>query len=60
MRVFIKKYLKPIRDNTKTIEIRGTDAIPEFPSWIILPLIMFATLAVIVLKKTMLRGLDEK
>jgi len=29
--------------------------IPEFPSWIILPLIMIAVLAVIVLKKTMQR-----
>jgi len=34
--------------------------IPEFPSWIILPLIMIVALVVVVLKKTMLRGLDEK
>jgi len=38
--------------STKTIEIRGTHVIPEFPSLIILPLFMIATLlAVIVYKK---------
>jgi parallel beta-helix repeat protein len=37
--------------STKTVEIRGTDAIPEFPSWILLPLFTTATLAVILCKK---------
>ena len=37
--------------STKTVEIRGTDAIPEFPSWILLPLFLVATLAVIIYKK---------
>ena len=37
--------------STKTIEIIGTYAIPEFPSWIILPLFLTATLFAIVIKK---------
>jgi len=37
--------------DTKTIKIRGTDAIPEFPSWTILPLLLVATLMVIICKK---------
>jgi hypothetical protein len=36
---------------TKTVEIHGTNAIPEFPPWIILPLFLTATLFVIVFKK---------
>ena len=37
--------------STKTIEIIGTTAIPEFPSWIILPLFLTATLVVTIYKK---------
>lgn len=37
--------------STKTIEIIGTTAIPEFPSWTILPLLLVATLMVIICKK---------
>jgi len=37
--------------STKTVEIIGTTAIPEFPSWIILPLLLTATLFAIVIKK---------
>ena len=33
--------------------------IPEFPSWIILPLLMILVLVVIVMKKTMLKGRKE-
>jgi len=36
---------------TKTIEIIGTDSIPEFPSWIILPLLITTTFAAIIYKK---------
>ncbi len=36
---------------TKTVEIIGTDAIPEFPSWAILPLLLVATLVVIIYKQ---------
>jgi parallel beta-helix repeat protein len=35
----------------KTVEIIGTDAIPEFPSWTILPLFLIASIIVIVCKK---------
>jgi len=37
--------------NTKTIKIIGTTAIPEFPSWIILPLFMVATLLTVIVYK---------
>jgi parallel beta-helix repeat protein len=37
--------------STKTVEIQGTHGIPEFPSIIILPLIMIATLIAVVLTK---------
>jgi len=37
--------------STKNVEIIGTDAIPEFPSWIILPLFFVAAVFVIVFKK---------
>jgi len=36
---------------TKTVEIIGTDAIPEFPSWTILPLLITLTFAAIFYKK---------
>jgi len=36
---------------TKTVEIIGTDAIPEFPSWAILPLLFTATLMIIICKQ---------
>jgi hypothetical protein len=42
--------------NTKTVEIVGTDAIPEFPSWLILPLFIIATLSVIIVKKKLIRN----
>jgi parallel beta-helix repeat protein len=35
----------------KTVEIIGTEAIPEFPSWTILPLFLIASIIVIVCKK---------
>jgi parallel beta-helix repeat protein len=37
--------------STKTAEIIGTDAIPEFPSWTILPLTMIAALIVTLMKR---------
>jgi parallel beta-helix repeat protein len=37
--------------STKVIEIKGTDAIPEFPTEIILPLFLVATLFAIIIKK---------
>ena len=37
--------------STKTVEIIGTDAIPEFPSWIILLLLITLTFAAIFYKK---------
>jgi hypothetical protein len=37
--------------STKTVEIIGTEAIPEFPSWIILPLFLVATLFSIIVRK---------
>ncbi len=40
----------------KTVEIIGTDAIPEFPSWIILPLFLMATLSAIIVKKRLFRS----
>ena len=43
----------------KTVEIKGTDAIPEFPSWAILPLLIASTLAVIVIRtKIRKKGLE--
>jgi hypothetical protein len=39
--------------STKTVEIIGTDAIPEFPSWIIPPLFL-VMLSVIVVKKKLI------
>jgi parallel beta-helix repeat protein len=41
--------------STKTVEIIGTDAIPEFPSCIILPLFATATLAVIICRNRLRR-----
>jgi len=37
--------------NTKTVEISGTTAIPEFPSWIILSLFLMTALFAVALKK---------
>jgi len=37
--------------NSKTVEIHGTTAIPEFPSWTILPLLITATLVIIICKQ---------
>jgi len=37
--------------STKTIEIIGTTAIPEFPSWTIIPLVLIATFALLLFKK---------
>lgn len=43
-----KTYLQfTYESNTKTIEIIGTTAIPEFTSWIILPLLLTSTLLII-------------
>jgi len=41
--------------STHMIEILGSDAIPEFPSWIILPTFMAATLAAVILYRKKLR-----
>ncbi len=41
--------------STKTIEIIGTAAIPEFPSWIILPLFLIVTLLVILYRNRLRR-----
>jgi len=40
---------------TKTVEIIGTDAIPEFLSWIILPLFIVATMVVMMFKNKLSR-----
>ena len=40
--------------NSNIIEITGTTAIPEFPSWIILPLLLVSTFSVIVIKKMLI------
>jgi len=40
---------------TKTVEIIGTDAIPEFPSWIILSLFIVATMVVTMFKNKLSR-----
>ena len=37
--------------SSKTIEIEGTSVIPEFPSWAILPILLIAGIAVILVKK---------
>ena len=37
--------------NTKTVEIIGTEAIPEFPSWAILPLVLTITLFSVIIKR---------
>jgi parallel beta-helix repeat protein len=43
-----KTYLQfTYEPNTKTIEIIGTEAIPEFTSWIVLPLLLTSTLLII-------------
>ncbi len=45
--------------STKNVEIIGTTAIPEFPSWIILPLLIVATLVgVIIRNKIIKKGLE--
>jgi len=41
--------------STKTIEIIGTTAIPEFPPWTILPLLLMATLAAIIYKRRLVK-----
>jgi nitrous oxidase accessory protein NosD len=41
--------------STKTVEIIGTDAIPEFPSWAILPLLLVASFAAIMCKQRLMR-----
>ena len=46
-------------DNWTVIVEQNIDSIPEFPSWIILPLLMILALVVIVMKKTMLKGRKE-
>jgi len=45
---------------TKTVEIIGTDAIPEFPSWAILPLLLVATLVAILCKKRLPKNLSNQ
>ena len=41
--------------SAKTVEIIGTDAIPEFPSWIIPPLFLVATLIAVGIKRKAFR-----
>jgi len=43
--------------STHTIEIIGSEGIPEFPAWMILPLFMTATLLVVILYRKRLRNL---
>jgi len=45
---------------TKTVEIIGTDAIPEFPSWAILPLLFTATLMIIICKQRLPKNAKTK
>ena len=40
----------------KTIKIIGTTAISEFPSWIILPLLLTATLAIMLCKRKLTKN----
>ena len=42
--------------NTQTLIIENPEIIPEFPSWIILPLFLIATLMVIVYRRKMKVG----
>ena len=44
-------YLTTIVGSTKTVEIQGTNTVPEFPSWTILPLLLTATIAALIYKK---------
>jgi len=46
--------------STKTVEIIGTDAIPEFPSCIILPLVITATLVIIVCKQKLHKTTNQQ
>jgi hypothetical protein len=49
-----KTYLQFKHDiDTKTIQIIGTTTIPEFPSWIILPLFVMATVAGVICKNSL-------
>lgn len=43
--------------STHTIEIIGSEGIPEFPAWMILPLFMTATLLAVILYRKRLRNL---
>jgi parallel beta-helix repeat protein len=45
--------------STKTVEIIGTTAIPEFPSWIFLSLFMVATLLAVILTKDCPKKLER-
>jgi len=45
--------------STKNIEIIGTTAIPEFPSWIFLPLFMVATLLTVIVYKRLPKKLGR-
>jgi hypothetical protein len=44
------------RHSIKTVEIIGTDAIPEFPSWTPLLIMLIAVLAVVVVYKRKLQN----
>jgi parallel beta-helix repeat protein len=51
--------------STKTVKIIGTEAIPEFPSWLILPLFLTATLVGVIFRKRLskrnaIREVNEK
>ena len=39
--------------STRTVKVIGTDAIPEFPSWIIVPLLLIATLLIMACNRKM-------
>ena len=47
-------------NQVETIEIRGTTTIPEFPLWLILPLLLTMTLAVTAYKKKMPKKLTHQ
>ena len=46
--------------NKQTIEIIGTTAIPEFPSWIILPLLLTATALIIICKQKLHKTANQQ
>lgn len=46
--------------STKNVEIVGTTAIPEFPSWTLLPLLLMATSAAIIYKRNLTKKPNQQ